>query len=216
MNNFGSALRLIFINNTTTIHYSLFIIHYSLFIIQIMRIISGNYRGKKLYNLKDEDIRPTLDRVKEDIFNILMFKVNGCAALDLFAGTGALGLECISRGAKTVIFNDNNKKSIEVINKNLNSLPNLSPLASFEVICSDYLTCLKNLQNRGLKFDIIFLDPPFDTGFGVKAVKEIKRDNLLNKDGIIVFEHGNNINLEGIEVFKKKRYAYVTVSFTGG
>ena len=119
-----------------------------------MRIISGTKRGKKLKEPDNYDIRPTTDMVKESMFNIVQFDIEGRRALDLFAGTGQLGIECLSRGAKEVTFVDQSREAIAIVKQNLKS-------CGFEarVVQSDSISFLE----RGAKFDLILLDPPFFT-----------------------------------------------------
>ena len=148
-----------------------------------MRIISGKARGTKLFTLEGENTRPTLDRVKEPLFSILMHQVPEAKVLDLFAGSGALGLEALSRGAESVVLCDNSRAAIKVINNNLDKTK-LNTYA--EIINADYKSCLKKLQGR--KFDLIFLDPPYETDCIEISVKQILELDLLAKDGVIVAE----------------------------
>ena len=148
-----------------------------------MRIISGKARGTKLFTLEGENTRPTLDRVKEPLFSILMHQVPEAKVLDLFAGSGALGLEALSRGAESVVLCDNSRAAIKVINNNLDKTK-LNTYA--EIINDDYKSCLKKLQGR--KFDLIFLDPPYETDCIEISVKQILDLDLLAKDGVIVAE----------------------------
>lgn len=154
-----------------------------------MRVISGKYRGKKLFATDDVTIRPTLDRVKETLFNIIQFDVRSAKVLDLFAGSGALGIECISRGASEVVFVDNDTKSLSVLKKNLDLLKD-EPYIVYE---NDYLYALKMLQ--GKKFDIIFVDPPYDKGLYVSALTKISELKLLSENGKIICEHKKELTL---------------------
>ena len=120
-----------------------------------MRIVSGKYRGKILKEFDFITTKPTTDRVKESIFNLIQFDVANACVLDLFAGTGALGIEAISRGAKHVIFVDNNSQAIKLINENLKGIE-----GEYYVDQADYKTFLNKIQ---IKFDIVLLDPPYKT-----------------------------------------------------
>ena len=124
-----------------------------------MRIISGKARGTKLYTLDGENTRPTLDRVKEPLFNILNFKLNDSVVLDLFAGSGALGLESISRGARKAVFGECNPSAVRIIQKNIEK-------TKFEdksfIIRGEFEKVLKTLNDTDIKFDIVFLDPPYN------------------------------------------------------
>lgn len=122
-----------------------------------MRIISGKYKGHQLVAFKADHIRPTTDRVKETLFNKLMFQLEGARVLDLFCGTGNLGLEALSRGARECVFVEKNVKSIEITRKNIQKLK--VPASDYRIINMDVLAYLKNYQ--GEAFDIIFADPPF-------------------------------------------------------
>jgi len=185
-----------------------------------MRIISGKARGLKLYSLEGLETRPTLDRVKESLFNIIRNNIKDSNVLDLFAGTGSLGLECISRGAKSVTFCDYNKKAIDIINKNILK-------AKFEeksqVINKDYIKCLEILKNN--KYDIIFIDPPYDSDLAVKALELVFKVDILEKDGIIVVETDDEETLferiekidtnvkEHIEIKNMKKYGRIKLIF---
>ena len=171
-----------------------------------MRIISGKYRGKKLKEFELSSTKPTLDRVKEAIFNLIQFDVQDAVVLDLFSGTGALGIEAISRGAKKTYLIDNNKDAIRIIKENLKGLN-----VDFEVVQSDYSTFL---QSPKTKFDIVLLDPPYKTDFGIKAINMLIENNLLNENSIIIFETSEekdvDLNLRGVDV-KRKKYGTVAV-----
>ena len=146
-----------------------------------MRIISGRARGTKLFTLEGLDTRPTLDRVKEPLFSIIGLKVQDADILDLFSGSGALGLEALSRGAKSATLCDNSKKAIKVIENNLQKTK-----LEAEIINEDFTKCIEKLQ--GKQFDIIFLDPPYETNYIEKAINKILECNLLKKDGLIIAE----------------------------
>lgn len=149
-----------------------------------MRIIAGKHRGRKLIAPKDEKVRPTSDRIRESIFNILQWNIIDKVVLDLFAGTGAMGLEAISRGAKAV-FNDNDRESIALIKHNLKALNEQA-----EIFNLDYADAIERLKGR--KFDIIFLDPPYKKD--IKHVLTlIKCADLLMDNGIIVYERSSDI-----------------------
>lgn len=173
-----------------------------------MRIISGKYRGRKLNSPEDYSVRPTTDRVKENIFNILQFDIKGATVLDLFAGSGALGIEAISRGAEEVWFVDNSKKSVELIKKNLEKV-------EYEggVINRDYVDAILSFNKI---FDIVFIDAPYDTGLAEKAVIHISEKNLLAVDGVIVYEHSSLSSYtapEGYTLSDVRKYGNTTVSF---
>lgn len=168
-----------------------------------MRIIAGKYRGTKLYTLEGLDTRPTLDRVKEPLFSILQSKLLKANVLDLFAGSGALSLESLSRGAERVVLCDNSKKAINVIKQNFEKL---KIVTNFEIINKDYIEALKNLQNE--KFDIIFLDPPYNMHILNDILNFISINKLLTKDGIVICEIDKEYleDINDLELIKNKRY----------
>ena len=181
-----------------------------------MRIIGGTARGTKLYTLDGENTRPTLDRVKEPLFNILNFKINDSVVLDLFAGSGALGLEAISRGAKKSVFCEKNFDAAKVIKKNIEK-------TRFDekslLIRNDFEKALDKITNNNIKFDIVFLDPPYKTDFIFKAIELIIDKDILNKDGLIVAETDelervqNEITKLDVNVFDIRRYGRVYLMF---
>lgn len=170
-----------------------------------MRIIGGKYRGKKLKEFDLSSTRPTLDRVKESIFNLIQFDVLDAVVLDLFSGTGALGVEAISRGAKKVFLVDNNDKAIKIIKENLIGIE-----GNFLVVqknCFDFLNSCKE------KFDIVLLDPPYKSDLGIKAIQYIIKNNLLSDEGIIIFETADEIEFDlSFSSYDVKRKKYGTVA----
>lgn len=172
-----------------------------------MRIISGKYRGMNLAQFKGEEIRPTADRVKESLFNILSNRIAGARALDLFCGSGNLGIECISRGADFVHFNDISKDSIAVLKKNLSRLPE----SNYAVTCLNFSLCLSKTSG----YDLIFIDPPYREEFGVEALKIIAEGNILNGDGIAVYERDRSFSGEiaGLEMYDERKYGKTYLSF---
>ena len=171
-----------------------------------MRIVSGKYRGKKLKEFDLSSTKPTLDRVKESIFNLIQFEVLDAVVLDLFSGTGALGIEAISRGAKKTYLVDLNKQAIKIIKDNLNGIE-----GDFLVENCDYVNFLNTVKE---KFDIVLLDPPYNTDFGINAIKILIEKKLLNSKAVIIFETSEdkeiNLNFVGFDV-KRKKYGTVAV-----
>jgi 16S rRNA (guanine(966)-N(2))-methyltransferase RsmD len=174
-----------------------------------MRIISGKYRGLNLAEFKGDDIRPTADRVKESLFNIIYTKVANSCVLDACCGSGNLGMECLSRGAKYVHFNDISRASIDVLKKNLAKLKGGE---EYLITVSDYLTCLKSTK---LKYDLIFLDPPYRFDFGETALKTIKERELLLDGGLVIYEWDKplNINVDGVEKTDERKYGKTYLNF---
>ena len=181
-----------------------------------MRVISGKSRGKKLVSLEGDNTRPTLDRVKEALFNKIQFNIKDAIVLDLFAGSGALGIETLSRGAKEVVFCDKVPEAINVIKENVTNTNNLDKSI---IINKDYKDVLENLSNQKKKFDIIFLDPPYKTNLAIDSLQKIIMSKLLTEDGIIIIET-DDINkekeilkIEELEIFDKRKYGSVWLIF---
>jgi len=151
-----------------------------------VRIISGIWKGRRLTSPKGMDVRPTSDKVKEAVFNIIRNRVAGSKALDLFAGTGSLGLELLSRGGVKVVFVEKNPYVLPVLKTNCNdiALPD-----QYRVILMDSFDAIKLLSKEGQTFDIVFIDPPYKSGLQLKALTAISAGNLLVHEGIAVAEH---------------------------
>lgn len=179
-----------------------------------MRVISGLARGTKLKTIDEMTTRPTLDRVKESLFNILQNQIKNSVVLDLFAGSGALGIEALSRGAAKAYFCDTNRDAINVIKENLNKTRLISKA---EVLNVDYKKALNNINES---FDLIFLDPPYKLDIAVDALKSIINNNLLKSEGIIVIETDeidrdiNELyNLSEIDIIDKRKYGRANLIF---
>lgn len=150
-----------------------------------MRVISGKARGTKLNSIEDIATRPTLDRVKESLFNIIQNRIEDSVVLDLFAGSGAIGIEFVSRGSKKVYFCDKSHLSSQMIHQNLERTRFLNQAIVME---KDYHNCLKLLHEKNVTFDIIYIDPPYQQDIAVEAVKQILSLDLLKEEGIIIIE----------------------------
>lgn len=151
-----------------------------------MRVISGSAKGTNLYSLQGDATRPTLDRIKETLFNIIQNYIIEANILDLFSGSGALAIEALSRGAKKAVLCDKSRNAVEIINKNLEKT---HLKEQCEVINCDYIKALNLLKSN--KFDIIFIDPPYVQNIAIKAVQQIIEMQLLAKNGIIIIETDN-------------------------
>lgn len=155
-----------------------------------MRIIGGKYKGIRIKSLpKRADtkfLRPTTDRVKESVFAILSNYLEGVKFLDLFAGTGSVGIEAISRGADKTIFVEKDKLACNVIRENLKKL-NVDR-KSYEIVCDDYTSALKRLAKRGETFDFIYADPPYEKAYYTRIVNMVRRLELLDEDGLLILE----------------------------
>ena len=172
-----------------------------------MRVISGLARGTKLKTIENISTRPTLDRVKESLFNILQNKIKGTVVLDLFAGSGALGIEALSRGAVKAYFCDKNPEAVKVIKENLIKTRLLDKAIVFN---KDYLEAIRKIKEE---LSIVFLDPPYKLDLAVKAINELLKNNLLTNDSLIIVETDEierdlkEINqLENIEIVDTRKY----------
>ncbi len=151
-----------------------------------MRVIAGKYKRRLLSTLPGQDItRPTSDRVKESLFNIINEKIENAVVLDLFAGSGALGIEALSRGAHKAVFIEKNPKAYQIIKSNLNNLQ--IPTEKYTVIKNEASAYLKQ-QKSDTKFDIIFIDPPYLSEWYENALQEISEANICNPFCTVIFE----------------------------
>lgn len=180
-----------------------------------MRIISGTARGTNLYTLEGKTTRPTLDRVKEALFNILQTNLREAIVLDLFSGSGALGIESLSRGASKCVFCDHSFEAISIIHKNVEKA---HMVEKSEIIKKDYQKALETLVGK-YQFDIIFVDPPYEINLGVTAIEKIISMGLLKQDGIILLETDcAKRELEGLKninanVYDLRKYGRVQLIF---
>ena len=179
-----------------------------------MRIIAGKARGTKLYTLEGKNTRPTLDRVKESLFNIIQPNIQNSVFLDLFSGSGSIGLEAVSRGAKKAILCDNSKEAMNIIKKNIQKTHFESQTYTYQM---QYDDVLNNKINE--KLDIIYIDPPYATDFAYNSVKIILEKELINQDSIIIIESDdeeriiNQIEDLDIEIKSKRKYGRAHLIF---
>ena len=181
-----------------------------------MRIITGDFKGRRLEMPEGKDIRPTTEKVKEAIFSIIAGNVPGAVCVDLFAGTGNLGLEALSHGSEKCYFADNSRESLNLIKRNI-------AMCKAEewsvVIPGDFERVLTRLGERGEKIDIFFLDPPYREGLYEKCFELIREYDLLAEEGIIIAEHGEREPLpeeiEGYIVLKERNYGSVAITIYG-
>ena len=179
-----------------------------------LRVISGKARGLKLDSPKNQDVRPTTDRVKESLFNIINPYIRESNILDLFAGTGSLGIECLSRGAKNCVFVDKSKDSINIIKSNVKKarVENESTILNV-----DFKDAVKRLSNQNQKFDVIFMDPPYYENMFIECLKIIDELNLLYEDGIIIVEHDTkdlfDESIGNLVKSRDKKYGNTTLTF---
>ena len=175
-----------------------------------MRIISGSRRGHKLHDFEGFDVRPTTDRVKESIFNLIQNYVNGAKVLDMFGGSGALSFEALSRGAESAVILDSDKRSVELIRKTMRDLKFCDVCEVRQISCLDYVKTCRD------KFDLIFLDPPYNKGLIEPALTAISENELLSESGIVLLESDNTDfknEFPGLHMEKQRRYGrtFVTV-----
>ena len=178
-----------------------------------MRIIAGDYKGRRLETPKDNAVRPTTDKAKEALFSILTNDIWGSRVLDLFAGTGNLGLEALSRGASECVFADQSRDSLRMVR---NNIAHCGAEERSRVVSGDYR---KVLMSQRRPFDIIFLDPPYNRGMLDGCFQLIAENGLLNEGGTIVAEHRREEELpdqlHGFTKVKERRYGVVMLSIYG-
>lgn len=179
-----------------------------------MRIISGKARGTKLYTLEGNNTRPTLDRVKESLFNIIQSNIENSVFLDLFAGSGAIGLEAVSRGAKKAILCENSKEAIQIIKKNIAKTHAEEKTKLYEMTFQELL---KREINEII--DIIYIDPPYKTDFAYESLKIILEKNIISSDSIMIIETDEEeriikqIEKLDVEIIKQKKYGRAHLIF---
>jgi len=181
-----------------------------------MIISGGKYKGRRIKISKDILFRPSSALLKESLFNVLQSKILNANFLDLYAGSGAIGIEAVSRGADKIVFVENNPKNINIIKKNIETIDSK---INYTLINSKVEQAFSNLKN--ILFDIIFLDPPYNL-ININYVQElftlIKNNNILNKEGLIVLEFSEKMNLDhikvqGIKLIKEKKYGKSRLGF---
>ena len=165
-----------------------------------MRVISGKYKGMILKEYDVVGTRPTMDRVKESLFGMIQNKIKNSICLDLFAGSGSLGLEALSNGANKVYFVDKNKIVINNMKKNFEKIDN------YYLYNLDYIEALKKFKEQNIKFDIIFLDPPYDLLLITKSIELLIKNDLLNKEAYIICEYTKEDIKCDLEILKEKKY----------
>lgn len=171
----------------------------------MMRVDAGKFKGRRLIENKFEHIRPTTDKVRQALFTKLQFFIEGKKVLDLFCGTGALGIEALSRGASEVVFVDKDSRSQKMTRDNLKALN-----VEAKVIRCDALAYVDKTKE---KFDLILLDPPYKSGLYEKVIKKL--ENILCDDGIIVCEHDkkDTFDYSPFEVYDEKRYGNTILTY---
>ena len=186
-----------------------------------MQVIAGKARRLKLITPPGIHTRPTTDRIKETLFNILQPRLGGCRFLDLFAGSGAIGIEALSRGAESAVFVENNHAAAACIKKNL-SFTRLSEQA--RLLETDALASLRRLEAEQKRFDIIFMDPPYDKGWEEKILRHPSLSRLLADDALLITEASENTSFDyltelGYTIVREKKYKsnkHIFIEKTGG
>lgn len=173
-----------------------------------MRVIAGTAKRLQLKTVKGDNTRPTTDRIKETLFNMLQNDIEGCRFLDLFSGSGAIGIEALSRGAKEAVFVENNKEAINCIKENLifTKFVNSGIVMSYDV-----MTAISMLEGRNAKFDIVFMDPPYNKEIEKEVLDRLKQSEIIDSNTMIIVEASLNTSFSylrdmGYELFKEKKY----------
>lgn len=178
-----------------------------------MRIISGIAKGTRLRSVPGQATRPTSDRIKEALFNILGTKVSGSSFLDLYAGNGGIGLEALSRGAANVIWVDSNSTCTKMIRQNQEK----AKLSGGNICTNDVARSLSHLSRKGYKFDYVFLDPPYDQGLVLQTLSLLDEIELLNKNGIIIAEASKKEDapqvMSKLSLMREQRYGDTVLYF---
>ena len=180
-----------------------------------MRVIAGAAKGHNLQTIEGLATRPTTDRIKETLFNIIAFDLPECSFLDLFAGSGGIGIEALSRGANEAVFVDASADCQAVITANLQHTK-LQDKA--RLMKTDVLSALDKLAAEGKSFDIIFMDPPYESGLYEPVLQKIIEKNLLKQEGYLITERSSQIPLEtpaGMEILREKAYKTTILTFLG-
>ena len=173
-----------------------------------MRVIAGTYKGRKLESPENYDIRPTTDKAKEALFSILMNDVPGSRVLDLFAGSGGIGIEALSRGARFAVFVDNSPKAIRCIQENLAH----TKLADDALVLQkNAISGIRELALRNYRFDLVFMDPPYQSGVEEETLKALAASGIIDQDTLVIIEAERHNTLDFIdhtnfEVIRVKDY----------
>ena len=177
-----------------------------------MKVISGFLKGRNILGYDIDGTRPTMDRVKESLFAMIQDHIKDSTVLDLFAGSGQLGIEAISNGAKLCYFTDHNNEVIKILNTNI---ANLNIKDKSKVILTDWKKFLNDCHTKNMKFDLIFVDPPYDYDVYEKIIAKVSTLDLLNKDGLLIIEHHNlkfQETYNNLTLYKEKKYGNKSVN----
>lgn len=160
-----------------------------------MRVIAGTARRLLLKTLPGNDTRPTTDKIKETLFNMINFDLPGSYFLDLFAGSGAIGIEALSRGSNSCVFIDNNSKATAVIRDNVE---HTGFTAQSDIITSDAVSALRRMESSGRRFDIVFMDPPYNNALEDSVLRYLSKSKLIDNDSLIIIEMSSETDTEHI------------------
>lgn len=177
-----------------------------------MRIIAGEHKGRALTAPKGTDTRPTLDRVRESLFSILQLRIAGARVLDLFAGSGALGLEALSRGAEKAVFVDNGRAAQDAVRQNIQAL---NAGAQATLLCAHWEDALRRLRTAGETFDLAFLDPPYQFAQASAMLEALRTGELLAGDALVIYEHATALPPDTARwhSVRARRYGDTTIAF---
>ena len=170
-----------------------------------MKIISGLYKGRKIEGFDIDGTRPTMERVKESLFATIQNNIKDSIVLDLFSGSGNLGIEALSQGAKYAYMVDSNVKATNTIKRNILNIG----ITNAEIINMDYIKCLNYLKTKEIKLDLIFLDPPYQTNYIEKSLELISNHNLLTEEGLVICESDSLdkfVYNDNYKLVKEKKY----------
>lgn len=176
-----------------------------------MRVTAGKYKNKQVKTVKSNDVRPTLSKIRESIFNIIQNKVENSSMLDLFAGSGIMGIEAVSRGVNSVTYIEKNPRTARILKENLREFD-----FEYKVFIADALKAVDKLA--GKKFDIIFVDPPYAAGLLPEVLDKISKNDILSDDGVLIIECGSDYKVDEIIektsfiISKQKKYGDTAIS----
>jgi 16S rRNA (guanine(966)-N(2))-methyltransferase RsmD len=176
-----------------------------------MRITAGRFKGKQIKTVKSNDVRPTLSKIRESIFNIIQGQIEQVKMLDLFAGSGIMGIEAASRGAEEIVFIEKNPLVFKTLKENLKNFD-----FNYNIYLTDALKAIEKLS--GHNFDVIFADPPYNSELISQIIKKIKDNSLLSDSGILILEHPIKLDVQeiiescGFELYKKKLYGDTAIT----
>lgn len=180
-----------------------------------MRVIAGKHKGRKLKSPETNDVRPTTDKIKGAIFNVLQFNDVDAVVLDLFAGAGGVGIEFLSRGAKKCYFNDKSRKSLKIVKENIELCREIE---NAEILNMDYMRVLEMMTSKNIKLDYIFADAPYELECSNQIIEYVANHDILNENGKLIIECEKNEKVientyDNVIEYKEKIYGITKVIF---